>query len=315
MRYPNRPAMTVADSPKKRKRALSPLPQRKLPIQPGEQKTTDMAPENKTATELFDEALGIANKDNAYDLAHAELLRVEEQDAWDRKAKPKPASESQDGATETRAAIIIKAIREYERKVVFGNLASEAIPGPDTRDMGGQFLTNKDRIDGESKLYEIAKMVPKGALLHLHFNAELHPELLLVQARDMKTMYIRAISPITSQKDLDETEIGFSVLDPDLVEPHVNIFSKDYPGDALNWKTPEWKWKVWMPWKLFRDEFNKQEYTKRYITQEDPTPKKEPTHCGAEPGHVRLLPAENWLKSKMVLSQEEAYGFTQTVNG
>jgi adenosine deaminase CECR1 len=36
--------------------------------------------------------------------------------------------------------------------------------------------------------------------------------------------------------------------------------------------------------------------------------------CGA-PRQIRLNPAETWLKSKMVLSLEEAYGSNQTVNG
>ncbi|CAO2655326.1 Nn.00g103900.m01.CDS01 [Neocucurbitaria sp. VM-36] len=305
--------MTVADSPKKRKRAASPLPQRRIPIQLGEPRTTDMAPEDLTIRAIFDAALDNTKEVKAYTAAHADILRAEEQDAWDREARSKPTSRSKDDQIEKRAATIILAIREYERKVVFGNLASEAIPGPETRDMGGQFLTNKDRIDGESKLYEIAKLVPKGGLLHLHFNAELHPERLLEQARDMETMYIRAITPILSQEDLDRTEIAFSVLDPDMVVPNVNIFSENYPGDATNWKQAEWKWRVWMPWKLFREEFDKR-YSKKYKQQEDTIFQETPKSC-SEPGQVSLYPAENWLKSKMVLSQEEAYGFTQTVNG
>ncbi|KAH7377805.1 hypothetical protein BKA66DRAFT_571834 [Pyrenochaeta sp. MPI-SDFR-AT-0127] len=273
----------------------------------------DIAEEKVAAAAIFDAALGNVSDINAYTMTHAEFLRAEEADAWDREARPKANSRSKDDKVEKRAARIIWAIREYERRVTFGNLPSEAIPGPDTRDMGGQFLTNKDRIDGESKLYEIAKMVPKGGLLHLHFNAELHPERLLEQARDMKNMYIRSIRPLLSQEDLDLTETVFNVLDADKVEPNVNIFSPDYPGDATNWKLEEWKWRVWMPWSEFRVEFDKK-FSKRYKQQED-TIFVEKHTCCAEPGQLSLHPAENWLKSKMVLSQEEAYGFTQTVNG
>ena len=261
----------------------------------------------------FTSNLGNVKEINAYGESHAQLTNAEEETAWDREAKPSVTSRRQEDKIERRAETIIRAIREYERKVTFGNLASEAIPASDTRDMGGQFLTNKDRIDGESKLYEIAKMVPKGALLHLHFNAELHPERLLEQARDMETMYIRSIRPILSQEDLDLTETVFSVLDPDKVEPNVDIFSPDYPGNATNFKSDEWKWKVWMPWSDFRVEFDKR-FSKRYKQKEDTIFMEAPTCC-AEPGQVSLTPAENWLKSKLVLSQEEAYGFTQTVNG
>lgn len=269
--------------------------------------------EKAAAEAIFDAALGNVSDVNEYTSIHTEFLRAEEANAWDREARPKPTSRSKDDQIEKRAANIIWAIREYERRVTFGNLPSEAIPGPDTRDMGGQFLTNKDRIDAESKLYEIAKMVPKGGLLHLHFNAELHPERLLEQARDMKNMYIRSIRPLLTQEDLDLTEIVFNVLDPDKVEPNVSIFSPDYPGDATNWKLEDWKWRVWMPWSDFRTEFDKR-HSKKYKQQEDTIFVESPTCC-AEPGQLSLHPAENWLKSKMVLSQEEAYGYTQTVNG
>lgn len=309
----NRPVMTVADSPKKRKRALSPHSNKKVPIHLTETKVVDMALGTTKVGMTFDQALGNDDKLAEYRQAHEHLLELEAQDAWDRDARPRNASRSKESETERRAARIIHAIREYERRVTFGNLASEAIPGPDTRDMGGQFLTNKDRIEMESKLYEIAKMVPKAALLHLHFNAELHPERLLEQARSMDTMYIRSIRPILSQQDLDETETVFTILDPSLVEPNVNIFSEDYPGGPLNWKLDEWKWKVWMPWSEFQKQFEVH-FPHKYVQQED-TIMFETPHCCSEPGQVSLHPAENWLKSKMVLSQEEAYGFTQTVNG
>ncbi|KAH9877903.1 hypothetical protein J1614_003120 [Plenodomus biglobosus] len=305
--------MTVADSPKKRKGAFSHHSSKKVPIHLGQGKPVDMASKNSNPISTFDATLGDTREINAYTEAHRKLLKLEAQDAWDQEARPRDLSRSPDDQIEKRAATIIRAIREYERRVTFGNLASEAIPGKDTRDMGGQFLTNKERIDTESKLYEIAKMVPKGALLHLHFNAELHPERLLEQARDMKNMYIRSIRPLLTPEDLNETETVFMILDEDLVEPDVNIFSKDYPGGPTNWKTDEWKYRVWMPWAKFQDEFNKR-FSKEYQQQEDTIMFETPKSC-AEPGQVTLHPAENWLKSKMVLSQEEAYGFTQTVNG
>lgn len=305
--------MTVADSPKKRKAAFAHSTNKKIPIPLGRKNPADTASGNSAPQSTFDAALGDTRQIHAYTENHRKLLKIEAQDAWDREAKPRNLSRSPNDQLERRAATIILAIREYERRVTFGNLASEAIPGKNTRDMGGQFLTNKERIDTESKLYEIAKMVPKGALLHLHFNAELHPERLLEQARDMKNMYIRSIRPLLTQEDLNETETVFMVLDEDLVEPDVNIFSKDYPGGPTNWKTEEWKYRVWMPWTKFQTEFNKR-FAKDYQQQEDISMSETPKSC-AEPGQVTLQPAENWLKSKMVLSQEEAYGFTQTVNG
>jgi adenosine deaminase CECR1 len=73
-----------------------------------------------------------------------------------------------------------------------------------------------------------------------------------------------------------------------------------------------------MPWKKFRKEFEKK-FPGLYKEEEPETfqagrPPRPSRHCG-EPKRTVLYPAENWLRSKMVLSQDEAYRPTQTVNG
>lgn len=303
--------MTVADSPKKRKRVFSRSPERRGPVPTLEPKFVDMATDFSAMRAIFDKALEDTREINKYSEKHAKLLRSEHESAWDRAAR------LQYDPDEQQAANIIREMREYERRVVFGNQASEAIPAKTTRDMGGQFLTNKDRIDHESLLFQIARKVPKGGLLHVHFNAELHPERLLVRARSIRNIYIRSIRPLQSQKDLEETEMVFNVLDSDQVEKGVSIFDPTYPGNATNWKTPEWMWKVWMPWSTFQEEFKKK-FPGQFLHQRKENVPAGSTCCSepSEPGsEVELTPAENWLKSKMVLSEEEAYGFTQTVNG
>jgi len=258
----------------------------------------------------FDKLFGDEHAIKAYITDHEELLRLEAKNAWDREAKPPADSTNDADRVERRAATIIRAVREYEREVIFGNLASEAIPGPDTRDMGGQYLTNKHRIDHESELHQIAIKVPKGALLHLHFNSELHPERLLVHARTIKNLYIRSIRPLLTQEDLNLTEMVFNVLDGTKDPGKVDIFSPQYEGNATNFKNSKNDWIVWMPWEKFQNDFERH-FPGKY-KQSEAT--KEATCC-SEPHQVPLRPAEVWLKSKMVLSQEEAYGFTQTVNG
>ena len=264
--------------------------------------------------DIFDEMLALPSAVEAYNKSHAELIEKEEINAWDRAVRPKATSTSHIDATEKEAARILRVLRDYERKTTFGNLPSEAIPGPETLDMGGQFLTNKDRIETRSMVYQIAHMVPKGALLHLHFNAELSPERLLEQAKNMDSMYIRSIRPLLSEQDLFETEMVFSVLALDDVDANVDIFSPEYPGNATNWKQEEWKRKVWMKWPLFQKEF-----INRFpdAVGQEPIGATEGPHriCCGEPRQIKLNPAETWLKSKMVLSMEEAYGSNQTVNG
>jgi adenosine deaminase CECR1 len=301
------------ESPKKLKRVPSSLASQSIPIHFEEPKAVDMAPP-KNPAELFDQALGNTKLVQEYSASHADLIRLETEDAWDREAKPRATSRNQADQTERRADIIIRAMREYERNYTFGNKASEDIPGPETLDMGGQFLTNKKRIDNQSLLYKIANEVPKGCLLHLHLNSELNPERLLERARGMENMYIRSIRPLLTQEDLDKTETVFNVLDPELVKKDVNIFSSDYKGNATNWRTDEMKYAVWMPWNDFQNAFEKK-FGKKWTQKENTILSEVPRSC-SEPGlPVYLHPAENWLKSKMVLSIEEAYGFNQTVNG
>jgi adenosine deaminase CECR1 len=334
--------MTAADSPKKRKRVVSPFARQRNPFQFSEPKhinidsNPDTMPVSKPAKmtkhdsqevsssgvvidkevlamrQNFNTALVDTTAIYKYDDARAKLLQAEEDDAWDRKARDNRDLRERD------ADVIIRAIREFERKVIFGNLASEAIPEEHTRDMGGQFLTNKERIDHESLLYQIAVKVPKGGLLHLHFNAELHPERLLEQAREIENMYIWSQRPLRTKKDLDETEMVFNVLNSEKVEKGVDIFSDTYPGTGANWKPLHpMTWKVWMPWKKFQEDFEK--HFPDMVAQTPQTPIPEGSTCcagPAEPGsEVPLTPAERWLKSKMVLSEEEAYAPTQTVNG
>ncbi|KAJ8109399.1 hypothetical protein OPT61_g7486 [Boeremia exigua] len=319
---PNRPVMTVADSPRKKRRALSPLANNRKPVPTipiMEADAGDVEARIAKAELIFDGALEDVEGIKDYSTRHEQLLDAEDQQAWDRGARPDP--ESRSFRTEERAAAIVRAVRNYEREYVFGNMPSEAIPAKSTRDMGGQFLTNKKRINERSKLFEIANLVPKGALLHLHFNSELFPDQLMERAREMETMYIRSIRPLVKEEDLKETEIVFNVMDPAQVEEGVDIFSENYPGDATNWRTGPMKFKVWMKWIDFQERF-KERFGKDYPSDHnDPASNQsqeqkddEARCCGASP-EVKLNSAEVWLKSKMVLSETEAYGPDQTVNG
>lgn len=196
--------------------------------------------------------------------------------AWDRHAKLSASD------VERKAANIVWKIREDERDNLFGNKASEAVPGPDTLDMGGQFLTNKHRIETRSRLFQIAKEMPKGCHLHLHFNAELECEELIKKARELPhNMLVRSTQPMLSDKDYEESELVFNVMPVNT--PTADLFSPDY---SPAWKTADAK--PWMRWTDFRKEFSK----------------RRPN-----------IDAEDWIRDKMVLSEDEVYNRWQTVNG
>jgi hypothetical protein len=189
-------------------------------------------------------------------------------------------AQSRASKAELRAQAIVWKIREHERDTLFGNTASEAIPGPETLDMGGQFLSNRDRIYHKSALYKISVKMPKGAHLHLHFNAELEPNYLIEKARDNPNMYVRSTQPLLQDADYEVAEIVFNVL-PASTEA-ADVFSDTYKPD---WRSPGAK--PWMRWSTFRDEYQKRKGRR----------------------------AEEWIKEKLILSEEEVYGITQTTNG
>lgn len=216
----------------------------------------------------------------AYEISKQELRQREIEISWDYAARSS-ASEA-----EKKVERIIWKIREDERDNLFGNKASEAIPGPETLDMGGQFLTNRGRID-KSKLFKIARRLPKGCHLHLHFNAELSPTILVEEARKIPNMFIRSTEPLLdkepgSDKDSYATcELVFNVMAENT--PAVNIFSPEYKGE---FRAPGAR--PWMRWRDFINEYE---------------------------GRHGKDTAEGFILSKMVLTEEEVYGNSQTTNG
>ncbi|KAJ9653295.1 hypothetical protein H2201_009156 [Coniosporium apollinis] len=227
--------------------------------------------------ETFKKHMRAEKEQEAYDEARKLLLRDDERASdWDRDIR-QSASE-----LEQRANKLTLSIREEERNTLFGNKAGEALPGPETLDMGGQFLTNKERIETKSQLFEIARRMPKGGHLHLHFNTELGPKEFLEWARGLPdTMFIRSTQRLRDVKDYEVAEVVFSVLPADTTTS--DIFSSDY--------NPEFKVpgsRPWMKWKNFREKFPQ--------------------------GRIGL-DAEAWVVKKIVLQEEEVYGMSQTVNG
>ncbi|KAF2666919.1 Metallo-dependent hydrolase [Microthyrium microscopicum] len=210
---------------------------------------------------------------------------------------------SQDVATpqEVEANQIVISIREDERDRLFGNLASEAIPGDETRDMGGQFLTNKERIQ-QSIVYKIACKMPKGAHLHLHFNAELPPDQLIQKAKERPyNMFVRSTMPLVDANSFRETEMVFSVLEAGTQV--YDIFSPDYiPRWNKNMHPQDVK--CWMLWKDFSDRFPSEvRRLNPQVQWSDPATDKS------------LEDPDKWIKQKMILSEDEVYGLNQTTNG
>lgn len=241
--------------------------------------------------------------DSAYGQRRDELLDDEKRKAWYADAKSKASD------AELEAAKIMFKIREHERMDLdlFGNLPREEVPGKDTRDMGGRFLMNKDRIEGSrdpnasetrrvgSRIYAIAKEMPKGCHLHVHLNTELQPHRLIPRARKLgKTMFVRCTRPLTAEngyKAYRDAEIVFNVMPSNT--PNANIFSEGYNPD---WKNSD-KGPSWMRWQDFRSAFPSENVEVQDQVVDD------------------LDLPERWAREKMIITRDRAYGDLQTHNG
>ncbi|KAJ0163656.1 Adenosine deaminase CECR1-A [Colletotrichum tanaceti] len=187
---------------------------------------------------------------------------------------------------EIEANAIIQIIKAEDQRLVYD--AAEPRQG-----WGGQnhprfptdhFLSNVHLIN-KTRLLDIAIKMPKGAHLHIHFNACLQPHVLLAIAKNMDRMFITSDRPLPPSEDgrtdeearnaLHLCEIQFSILPPE----------KENPGDIFS---PNYVKRQTMKYSQFLVEFPKH-------------------HNNADP--------EEWLTSKLVFHENEAHNVLQTVHG
>lgn len=203
------------------------------------------------------------------------------------------------GDVEKKAAARVRQAMEKDLEDVYGTAAAQmGYAGQEhPRLFGDHFLTNKPLIE-ESRLYRIARKMPKGAHLHIHFNANLEPGFLIDVAKTMENMYISSDIPLvqaSSSNDytnFDRCRIQFNLRKLEIQgENRGNLFDRDYEA------------RQFMPFSAFREEFER-----RY-----------PTYLkafeGRFPSYKEGSLADKWLCSKLVFDEEEAHNRLQTSEG
>lgn len=221
---------------------------------------------------------------DAYNQALEELQLEEKSRAFD--AQLTAASSN----IEKTAAEIVQKIRGYD----WDNTYGKPLNVTGKRVQGEHFLGNVDLIN-KTELFKIAKKMPKGAHLHIHFNSCLPAKFLIKQARDIDAMYIRSTLPLTTRQNWVDSRISFMVM-----TPHEATHIKDSDGneqsvDLGNVFDEEYVSNRWMPYKQFQRQF---------FFRDD---------SGRE--WQRTTGAEAWLETKMHISEEEAHGTRQTSRG
>ncbi len=140
---------------------------------------------------------------------------------------------------------------------------------------GDHFLSNADLIE-QTQLFSLFRAMPKGAHLHIHFNANLLPSVLLGIAKGMKRMFVWSNIPLDRKEAFGLSRIQFSIMNEEAVKEKGtgNPFTSNYQGNSV------------MQFQEFREAF---------------------------PGGEKA--ADSWLESKLVFQEEEAYNLLQTADG
>ncbi|KAM7224062.1 CECR1-like protein [Rhypophila decipiens] len=204
---------------------------------------------------------------------------------------------SRANATERRANEILQAVKRRDIKLVYE--AAEARTGyggqKHPRFFGDHFLSNADLIEN-TELFKIAHLMPKGAHLHIHFNANLLPHVLVDIAKKMDHMYIMSNVPLmTANGDstgFDGCKISFSIISAD------NVKQKREENGVQSLFDVAYIPKEPMPFKEFCHKFQK------FYNQ---------SHGKEE--HDDNVNVDKWLHKKLVFQEEETYNLLQTADG
>ncbi|CAK7268286.1 hypothetical protein SEPCBS57363_003018 [Sporothrix epigloea] len=224
-----------------------------------------------------DLAAGMAQRIKEYDAIRNTTVETEAAMAFDH-ACSENATDAEKLANQVLLHLKLKdKSTVFERagtRTGFGNQKHQAFAGD-------HFLTNHLLIENTLVL-QAARRAPKGAHLHIHYNACLKPRVLLNLAEKMDRMFITSDIPLalldSSQPKTENfylCEIQFAITSVENEKPG-NLFSPTYQGQQH------------MPFREFLRQF--------------PSDKME-------------LTAMDWLESKLVFSEQEAYDIPQTANG
>ncbi|KAI2621328.1 hypothetical protein GGS21DRAFT_535952 [Xylaria nigripes] len=102
--------------------------------------------------------------------------------------------------------------REAEANRVIAGMRrdDEAVYKEQSLSPGDHFINTQHLLE-KTQLFHVARIMPKGAHLHLHFNSTLPPEVLLGYAKDMVNMYVWSDHQLLTRDDLRKCKLEFSL--------------------------------------------------------------------------------------------------------
>ncbi|KAI1387532.1 Metallo-dependent hydrolase [Hypoxylon trugodes] len=179
---------------------------------------------------------------------------------------------------------------------------------PRTRFPENHFSRNVDTID-KTQLLKTARIMPKGAHLHLHFNSTLPPGFLLTIAKGMKNMYISSPThKLRSKDDFRDCEIVFTLrplgevlegLSEDPVSRGRELVEKDKRGPNIFHDDYE-------PRQLMRFQYFLTAWNEEQEVRQRPLSRNGEQIGSAEPTVWDMsMDCDKWLISKLIFSKED----------
>ncbi|KAI0388551.1 hypothetical protein F5Y17DRAFT_470367 [Xylariaceae sp. FL0594] len=98
--------------------------------------------------------------------------------------------------------------------------ADDAIFARNGLSAGDHFFHIADHVE-ETRLFHVARMMPKGAHLHIHFNSMLLPEILLGYAKGMDNMYVWSDYKLTTPEAFEKCRLEFRLFENDKVRQNM----------------------------------------------------------------------------------------------
>lgn len=237
-----------------------------------------------------------------YNAARAALIQAEKATAFDAQVIATASD------IEKKANDIVRGIRNYDWDKTYGMPPSSKRICSETGNIlveqsaGEHFLTNVDLIN-KTELFKVARKMPKGAHLHVHFNSCLPPKFLIQQARGIpETMWICSSRPLTNDAEFRNCRIQFNVLNADGVTAANRKLDNDQKIESQPAETNIFKANYApMRWMKYQD------FVQQFDWTDDQDECKRRYHG--------IDGVEDWLEKKMVFSDEEAHGVRQTSRG
>lgn len=214
-----------------------------------------------------------------YDKMRKEIFAREEELSFDARCRSRAT------AKEVHVDTIIRKMRRRDDARVYScEPARRGYQGQlHPRFAGDHFLANVDLIN-KTALFQIASKMPKGAHLHIHFNACLPPKVLLDIAKGMDRMFITSNLPLVRKgegedefENFDKCEIQFSIMSLGK--------EKDDPGNLFS---ANYRPRQTMKFSHFLRQFS---------------------------DHYKTVNVDDWLQNKLMFEEQEAHHPFQTASG